>query len=286
MLPYISTKIQESITVKSIITVFKRRFNATDGNQDGEAHDFPELLFIENGSHNMSVGGKDFALSANDMLIYAPKAYHNSRKSDAADVFILSFELESKEALPIYNTIISLNLSQREALREIVDDAAKCFSRRPKGTGYHGMTLNEGVSEYRLEKIKKRLELFLLDIQKNIGTSKKKSYDDDVLKVRLFCLKNLDKHLSLSNIAKESSMSVSKLKLLFKEKYGGALNFFNDLKIEEAKRQIREENKNFTEIADSLGFSSLHYFSRLFKNKTGLSPSEYKNNKIQNEEVN
>ena len=81
-------------------------------------------------------------------------------------------------------------------------------------------------------------------------------------------------------------MSVSKLKLLFKEKYGGALNFFNDLKIEEAKRQIREENKNFTEIADSLGFSSLHYFSRLFKNKTGLSPSEYKNNKIQNEEVN
>ena len=39
---------------------------------------------------------------------------------------------------------------------------------------------------------------------------------------------------------------------------------------------------NFTEIADRLGFCSLHYFSRTFKKKTGLTPSEYlkKVNKI------
>ena len=32
---------------------------------------------------------------------------------------------------------------------------------------------------------------------------------------------------------------------------------------------------NFTEIADFLGFSSLHYFSRRFKNALGISPSEF-----------
>jgi AraC-like DNA-binding protein len=32
---------------------------------------------------------------------------------------------------------------------------------------------------------------------------------------------------------------------------------------------------NVTEVAAALGFSSIHYFSRLFKKKTGLSPLQY-----------
>jgi YesN/AraC family two-component response regulator len=47
------------------------------------------------------------------------------------------------------------------------------------------------------------------------------------------------------------------------------------LKIKEAKRLIREGQMNFTEISEFLGFSSIHYFSKLFKKPTGKSPSEY-----------
>ena len=32
---------------------------------------------------------------------------------------------------------------------------------------------------------------------------------------------------------------------------------------------------NFTQIADSLGYASIHYFSRQFKKITGMTPSEY-----------
>ena len=38
---------------------------------------------------------------------------------------------------------------------------------------------------------------------------------------------------------------------------------------------IREDYYNFTQIADRLGFSSIHYFSRQFKRITGMTPSEY-----------
>ena len=50
---------------------------------------------------------------------------------------------------------------------------------------------------------------------------------------------------------------------------------FLDLKLKEAKRLIRESSLNFTEISELLGFNSLHYFSRLFKERVGMTPSEY-----------
>lgn len=275
MLPYISTKIPETISVKGIITVFKRKFFATEGGQGGEAHDFPELLYIERGSHNMSVDGKCYELKAGDAIIYAPQAFHFSQKSDEADVFIISFEVETKSKLSLYNKVISLDFKEREALREIIETALPCFTRRPKGTGFHGMTLNAGVSEYTLEKIKKKLEFFLLDLSEKGEEKGGKSYDADIERVKCFCLENIGKSLSLSDIANGAGFSVSKLKLLFRENYGGAISFFNKLKIEEAKKLIIKGSLNFTEIADALGFQSLHYFSRLFKKKTGLSPSEY-----------
>ena len=56
---------------------------------------------------------------------------------------------------------------------------------------------------------------------------------------------------------------------------GGAMEYFGTLKIDAAKRMIREGTHNFTEIAALLGYNSIHYFSRHFKKVTGMTPSEY-----------
>ena len=47
------------------------------------------------------------------------------------------------------------------------------------------------------------------------------------------------------------------------------------MKVEFAKQLIRENQLNFTQISDFLGYSSIHYFSRQFKKVTGMTPSEY-----------
>ena len=41
------------------------------------------------------------------------------------------------------------------------------------------------------------------------------------------------------------------------------------------KKKIQKTSDSFTEIAESLGFSSVNYFSRVFKSKTGVTPTEY-----------
>ena len=44
---------------------------------------------------------------------------------------------------------------------------------------------------------------------------------------------------------------------------------------QERKQMIRENNLNFTEIAAALQYSTVHHFSRQFKEKFGITPTEY-----------
>ena len=53
----------------------------------------------------------------------------------------------------------------------------------------------------------------------------------------------------------------------------GIIEFFTEMKVEFAKQLIRENQLNFTQISDFLGYSSIHYFSRQFKKVTGMTPS-------------
>jgi len=55
-----------------------------------------------------------------------------------------------------------------------------------------------------------------------------------------------------------------------------ALTIIHDFVIEEAKRQLVSTNHTISEISYYLGFEYPTYFSRLFKRKTSLSPTEYR----------
>jgi AraC-like DNA-binding protein len=53
------------------------------------------------------------------------------------------------------------------------------------------------------------------------------------------------------------------------------VDYINKYRLEQSKHLLMESNYNITQIADMLGFTSIHYFSRQFKSHFGISPSEY-----------
>ena len=65
--------------------------------------------------------------------------------------------------------------------------------------------------------------------------------------------------------------------LIKKETGNTALDFIQSRLIEEAKVKIFEANTSFGEIAHQLGFKYQQHFTRLFKQKTGVTPNEYRN---------
>ena len=54
------------------------------------------------------------------------------------------------------------------------------------------------------------------------------------------------------------------------------MNYYNSLKIKEAKKLIRDKGYSVSETARMLDFNNPYYFSKVFKQYEGISPSEYK----------
>ncbi|SDN01403.1 AraC-type DNA-binding protein [Paenibacillus sp. yr247] len=81
------------------------------------------------------------------------------------------------------------------------------------------------------------------------------------------------------SIAKRHHISVSTLRRVVSEYTGYPLNaYIHRLKIAEAKNILLNTDNTVKEIADSLGYRDVFYFSRLFKKYVGVSPLFYRNN--------
>jgi len=84
--------------------------------------------------------------------------------------------------------------------------------------------------------------------------------------------------LSVKYCAQTLAMSSNYLGDLMKNETGrNAKDHIHDYIIEKAKTNIIGSNQSISEIAYTLGFEHPQSFNRLFKTKTGMSPSEYRN---------
>lgn len=89
-------------------------------------------------------------------------------------------------------------------------------------------------------------------------------------------MRSLGRRWSLSDMAKVSGYSVSRFSAIYKQRYG--VSPTRDLvlqRIEEAKLLLLYGSRSVGAVAEAVGFSSLYYFSRCFKEIVGVSPSEY-----------
>jgi two-component system response regulator YesN len=83
--------------------------------------------------------------------------------------------------------------------------------------------------------------------------------------------------VTLEEVAEKFAISPYYLSKLFSQQCGITfIDYLTDLRMEEAKRLLTETQKGLKEIASEVGYANPNYFSRVFKKKTGVTPSEYK----------
>jgi two-component system response regulator YesN len=87
--------------------------------------------------------------------------------------------------------------------------------------------------------------------------------------------------LSVQEIAGVCHMNSAYLGQLFRKRMGYSITeYIHNLRIEQAKQLLIETDLNIESIANQTGFKDRSYFCKVFKKKTGLSPGEYKKDKL------
>lgn len=92
-----------------------------------------------------------------------------------------------------------------------------------------------------------------------------------------------DPNLSLQRVADEFHVSPSYLSRIINQKIGiSFIEYLTEIRLNKAIELLSMDNDDvyIYKIAKSVGYNSQHYFSRIFKSKTGFSPLEYKNKKL------
>jgi len=98
-------------------------------------------------------------------------------------------------------------------------------------------------------------------------------------KARIIFRTNIDQDIKVEKVTEELNVSYAWFRRAFKRYTGIAPNqYIIQLKIEKAKALLTDHSKSIKAIAFSMNFESAFYFSKLFKEKTGNSPEEYRKN--------
>jgi AraC-like DNA-binding protein len=97
-----------------------------------------------------------------------------------------------------------------------------------------------------------------------------------IQQARFRFLKNLARPLDIEEFARELNLDYPSFRRLFKDYTGlSPYQYFLQLKIHRARHLLQEGNLSVKEVSYELSFDNQYYFSRIFKKKTGRSPSEW-----------
>lgn len=276
------TPLKKSFNIESLVTVHYFEYPSTFLFK-GETHDFWEFLYVDKGEVGITNGDKKYNLKQGDIIFHHPNQFHDvfCNGKISPNLLVISFNCNDNVLDYFKNKVLKVNKNSSYYLKLILEESQKAFSTNLADPYYKKLTLKKDAPKFSLDIIKLSLETFLIQLIINTDNIKKPSIHEKensrrVDNVITYLEDKIYENISLEDICNHCSMSRSLLQKLFKEETGwSVMEYFYRLKIEEAKRLIREDANNFTQISDILAYSTIHYFSRQFKKIVGMSPSDY-----------
>ena len=129
--------------------------------------------------------------------------------------------------------------------------------------------------EQNFTKILEQVLNFALEYRDSKMTGK---YGDVILKAKRYIEENYaDQNTTLTTVAEAVALSPNHFSTIFSQECKTTfIEYLTNVRMENAKRLMRETDMKGYDIAYECGFSDPHYFSYIFKKNTGLSPREYK----------
>lgn len=153
------------------------------------------------------------------------------------------------------------------ALQRVIDDMFMASMGKPFTLFYLRLKAEELICRL-LAALETRDEKHLYDLN---------SKDIEALyQAKALLLSDLSRAPRIEALAAHAAMSSSKLKRLFKQVFGKSIfSYYQDFRMQEAARLLKEGNSTVSEVGYKLGFTNLSHFSKVFKQHVGQNPKQY-----------
>lgn len=243
----------------------------------GESHNFWELAYVDKGILEVMAGTNHLELKQGQMIFHKPNEFHAlwGNGEIAPNVIVFSFKCESPAMDFFKDKVMDLNKEQQYLLKTCIEEAE---------TSLYEQTLKEGCPPGSGQMLKISLEHFLIALIRDhhvatLKTSpqiKKRMENNVATQIADYLQNHIWDNLCLQDLVEHYHLSSSYIKVIFKTHYNvSIMRYFRNKRIEKAKELIRDTSYTFTEIADRMNYSSIHSFSKQFKEVSGMTPTEY-----------
>lgn len=110
-----------------------------------------------------------------------------------------------------------------------------------------------------------------------IASSRHVPENDPIEKAIRYVNQHYREQLTLTEVAEHVFLNPAYFSTLFKQRTGKSLvEYWTDLRVNEAKKRLAASGEKVTVIAESTGFGNVRHFNRVFKSATGATPNDYR----------
>ncbi len=256
-------------------------FECDGGLRFGKERGILVLFAVLSGWVTVECGGDNFVLTENNLVIKPVDSELSiaMREGERATVLSVEFEGVGFSDKAIFGMPIPLGKTKRRYVGEFIREMTR------DETDSAELIYESGAKEMLFGErmiLENSLGSLLVRITRDImGDTERDSGEDFEIRnqaqaLRRYLYENYRTRITLDSLCFIFRSNKTTICKQFREEYGmTVLGYLGSLRIKEAKRLILEEHRSVTEIAEMLGFESIHYFTRFFKKKTGQTPTEY-----------
>ena len=260
-------RLRRQIQVSSIYTFFYQE-KEKGFTFPGETHSPLELTYVDKGTLHSVADGRDILLEQGDLVIYGPDQWHMQYADvDMSPSYItITFDLVGEYPQELVNRKFTIPQSAVPVLQRMLRELDR-------------------MDAFSSDMVICMLQMLLLELLREqvtpAGTKLRttnavNSENEIIRRAQQFISEHVREKLTVPLVARHVDVSPSYLTALFRKNLQiSPGEYVRRIKLQESKQMIREDNLNFTEIAAALQYSTVHHFSRQFKDKFGITPTEY-----------
>jgi len=190
-------------------------------------------------------------------------------------------------------TITDINMPEKNGF-DLIEEArqAGLCDRYIILTGYDEFdyarkALRAGVVDYLLKPVdKEEIALLLTRIRDELPAASDSEYSLHACRILAYMKTHYSHDISLDHLADLMHLHPNYISSLFKKETGDTfVNYLNGLRIQAAQKLLTEQrNLPVSVIGQRVGYENRHYFTKVFKKYTGMTPGAYRESRQCKEE--